>query len=124
MTHALIRGNQVAESFHTLLPDSDDPIQSLSEKLRTLVLGENRTQVAEVRVFGSIDRFGTIREILKDLPFQVNLWTVQNVFYEIMETIYPAMLDLARREGVDAQRWIEDLERLGERLYIRMPVRP
>lgn len=68
MTQVLARGDHVAESFHTLLPDSDDPIESLLGRLEELASGESRHQVLEVRVFGSENTFGTIREALKDLP--------------------------------------------------------
>jgi enamine deaminase RidA (YjgF/YER057c/UK114 family) len=68
MTGVLALGNHMVESFHTLLPDPDDPIESLLGRLEGLVSGERPGQVLEVRVFASENTFGTIGEALKHLP--------------------------------------------------------
>jgi len=66
MTGAVIQGNRVEEWFHTLLPDPDDPVQSLLEQLHSVVFGEGEPQVLEVRFFGSSDTFEVLTSGLRD----------------------------------------------------------
>ena len=68
MTGAVIKGNGAQESFHTLLPDPDDPPHSLLERLHSVVSGEGRPQVLEVRIFGSSDTFRVLRSGIGDFP--------------------------------------------------------
>jgi len=66
MTGAVIQGKRAQEWFHTLLPDPDDPIQSLLGQMHAIVFGEGWPQVLEVRVFGSSDTFEDLTKGIGD----------------------------------------------------------
>ncbi len=58
--------------------------------------------------------------VARGMPFHVDLWKAQNVFYELLQSIYPVVLDRAKRDS-DAGRWAERFQALGERLAVRLP---
>ena len=55
--------------------------------------------------------------VIDGLPFSVNLWQVQNRFYEMVQTTYPKMR--AARKSGDA--WLASFAELGHRLRIKLP---
>jgi hypothetical protein len=54
------------------------------------------------------------------LPFQVNLWRTQNIFYEILQKVYEAFRHKADQGGKKAVEWLKHLRRLGDKLYVRV----
>ncbi len=58
--------------------------------------------------------------MLPSLPFQVNLWKVQNVFYDLLQTVYPGWRERAHRGDEKARKWIRYFSILGERLSVRV----
>ncbi|MGD2126736.1 MAG: DUF3536 domain-containing protein [Desulfobacteraceae bacterium] len=60
-------------------------------------------------------------QLLDSLPFQVNLWTVQNFFYDILHTIYPDQRRRAEDGDKSAQKWVQHYVPLCERLSLRIP---
>lgn len=66
MTGAVIQGKRAQEWFHTLLPDPDDPVQSLLDQLHSVVFGEGWPQVLEIRAFCSSDMFDVLMGGLGD----------------------------------------------------------
>ncbi len=55
-----------------------------------------------------------------DLPFEVNLWKVQNIYYEQLHTIYPQWRRQASQGQAQAQTWIDHFVALGEKLMIHV----
>jgi len=51
----------------------------------------------------------------------VNLWKVQNLFYEMMQTTYPELQQKAGQGDQKAGEWTKQFASLGEQLSIRMP---
>ena len=51
------------------------------------------------------------------LPFTVNLWQVQNIYYQMMKTAYPAFQKIAQ-EDQTAKDWVAQFALLGEKLSI------
>lgn len=62
-------------------------------------------------------KFREYGDLLKDLPFETNLWKPQNTYYESLQTIYPLY-----KESPDetAQEWVQEFETLGDRLWIEI----
>ena len=58
--------------------------------------------------------------ILRSLPFRVNLWKVQNVFYDLLQTVYPGWRERADQGDEKARTWIRHFSILGERLSVRV----
>jgi alpha-amylase/alpha-mannosidase (GH57 family) len=57
--------------------------------------------------------------LLKDLPFEVNLRKIQNLFYAVLQTAYPEFQKRAEKEDA-AREWVRLFASLGEKLYVRV----
>jgi alpha-amylase/alpha-mannosidase (GH57 family) len=57
----------------------------------------------------------------RSLPFEVILWRVQNLFYWLMQTVYPGARDSAAAGDRIAHTWVESFRALGVRLSVRVP---
>jgi hypothetical protein len=70
---------------------------------------------------GLLRKILSLVELLKDLPFAVNLWKVENLYYQMSRTTYP---ELANSGAVPAE-WSNDFLKLGSKLRIRVePAKP
>jgi len=70
---------------------------------------------------GLLRKILSLLELLKDLPFAVKLWKVENLYYQMSRTTYP---ELANSGAVSAE-WSNDFLKLGSALRIRVePVNP
>jgi alpha-amylase/alpha-mannosidase (GH57 family) len=81
---------------------------------------------------GLLMRLTSVIEIVHALPFEVNLWKVQNVYYELLQNVYPAVAVAppnqlpATAEATEnlwsdeAAAWTSHFERLGELLGFAM----
>ncbi|MFB3905825.1 MAG: DUF3536 domain-containing protein [Acidobacteriota bacterium] len=59
-------------------------------------------------------------KLVQMLPFQVVLWDLENVLYEVIQTRYPVMKKRAERGDGMAQSWLNALERLAEKMRVRI----
>ena len=55
------------------------------------------------------------RALVRSLPFEVNLAPVQNVFYQLLQNVYPAV---ALEGDESSQRWVSEFAGLGEKLGV------
>jgi hypothetical protein len=62
---------------------------------------------------GLLKRLTDLIELVRTLPFDVNLWKVQNVYYQLLQTVYPVLR--AGNED-EARAWTAQFEQLGELL--------
>jgi alpha-amylase/alpha-mannosidase (GH57 family) len=62
----------------------------------------------------------TAVNLVSTLPFQVNLWKIQNDFYEILQGVYSEIKGKAEQGNEDAKAWLEHFRNLGEKLYVRV----
>jgi alpha-amylase/alpha-mannosidase (GH57 family) len=85
-------------------------IDRLAEELR-----------AEPSNLDLLARLGQVAALVELLPFTVNLWTPQNIFYGLLRSVYPGFRDDAERESQTAQQWVTQFRSLGEKLSIRVP---
>jgi hypothetical protein len=58
--------------------------------------------------------------LLDDLPFAVNLWTVQNGYYQLLQTVYPKMIERHERGNALAEGWINAFKKLGHKLAVKV----
>jgi alpha-amylase/alpha-mannosidase (GH57 family) len=65
-----------------------------------------------------LEKWAEIASLHESLPFDVNLWKTQNVFYEILRSIYPAFRERADDGDETARRWVELFSSLGEQLSV------
>jgi (1->4)-alpha-D-glucan 1-alpha-D-glucosylmutase len=59
-------------------------------------------------------------ELTSELPFEPNLWKTQNVFFELMQTTYSDMAELAAVGNEQARQWVERFLVLGEKLHVEV----
>ena len=58
--------------------------------------------------------------ILEMLPFKVNTWEAQNIYYSLLQTTYPVV---SRQPDAAGQTWLENFAALGEKLQVSVPAR-
>ncbi len=54
------------------------------------------------------------------LPFEVNLWSVQNNYYEFLQRVYPELKRRADNGSEDARAWLKSFLSLGEKLHVKV----
>ncbi len=59
--------------------------------------------------------------LLGDLPFGVDLWKVQNGYFQILEAVYPGKVREAIGGDAQAKNWVDGFKRLGEKLRVKLP---
>jgi alpha-amylase/alpha-mannosidase (GH57 family) len=69
---------------------------------------------------GILQRLTQALLILEKLPFQVNLWGVQNTCYEVLKSVYPEFKEKADRGSKPATEWIDQFTVLAEKVSVRV----
>ncbi|GBE35830.1 alpha-amylase 1 [bacterium BMS3Bbin06] len=64
----------------------------------------------------AVKRFTRMLTIFRRIPVGVNLWTVQNSYFEMVRSHYPHISELSEKADPDAMAWVEEIRRLGELL--------
>ncbi len=59
--------------------------------------------------------------LARNLPFEVDVWHTQNVYYKLLQTVYPQMEADTRAGFADAYAWIRLFRALGTKLRFRLP---
>jgi alpha-amylase/alpha-mannosidase (GH57 family) len=68
-----------------------------------------------------LEKFAEAARVLAHLPFQVDLWRAQNLFYRVLQRRYPE-LQKATGDGDEiARRWIERFEPVCRLLRVKVP---
>ena len=86
--------------------------QSLERMARQLL--ENPTDLS------SLNKLEAAVSLLKLLPFRVNLWTVQNIGYDILQSNYPDLSKSAGQGNESAMEWVNHFVALCEKLSVRV----
>jgi alpha-amylase/alpha-mannosidase (GH57 family) len=68
-----------------------------------------------------LETWSQLARLTEALPFDVNLWKSQNVFYDLLKTVYPSMAERAEAGDETAQRWVELFTGVGELLSVAVP---
>ncbi|HUN88027.1 MAG TPA: DUF3536 domain-containing protein [Terriglobales bacterium] len=63
----------------------------------------------------TLERMNEVFTLINSLPFSLNLWKVQNLFYDLKETLYPRMLE---RTDPESRLWALQFAELGGKLGI------
>jgi alpha-amylase/alpha-mannosidase (GH57 family) len=96
--------------------DADGIGYDLKEKLEAMI-----TEL--VNNPKNIDRLkGLLDAVLlaRSLPFPVDLWKVQNLYWGMLQSVYPAFKQQASRKEPRAVAWVEAFSTLGKNLSIRV----
>jgi hypothetical protein len=54
------------------------------------------------------------------MPFEVDVWQVQNIYFALLEAHYPGYAALAAKEDPHAVEWTQTFEKLGGQLAINV----
>jgi hypothetical protein len=65
---------------------------------------------------GLLKKILSLIGLLKELPFAVNLWRVENLYYQISRTTYPELV----ATGQASTEWSDNFLELGRALRIRV----
>jgi hypothetical protein len=68
-----------------------------------------------------LKRLANAASLIGALPFGVDLWKIQNIYYRILETVYPKIVRQKSRGHESAQQWVDRFEALGRKLTVRVP---
>jgi hypothetical protein len=116
-----LEGNPVDQarvrSFLTLAKDNQVPleIQTLSyiadQRMKRVMIGLQMSSGS----LEALDRALTLARTLVELPFELNLWQAQNIWYEILRNSGYALINLA---ADNRQHWEKNFSELGACLSI------
>jgi alpha-amylase/alpha-mannosidase (GH57 family) len=59
-------------------------------------------------------------DLLSDLPFRVNTWTVQNGYFRILENGYPNLRERQNRGDETAKAWLDRFKSLGRKFGVNV----
>jgi hypothetical protein len=68
------------------------------------------------RNLGLLHKILLLVDLIQELPFAVNLWRVENLYYDMANNTYPELL----AEGSVADDWVQEFLELGRKLRIRV----
>jgi alpha-amylase/alpha-mannosidase (GH57 family) len=68
-----------------------------------------------------LEQWSAMASLTEALPFDVNLWKTQNVFYDLLNSVYPTMKERAAAGDDSAARWIAIFTMLGQQLSVAVP---
>ena len=63
----------------------------------------------------SLHRFNLAVDLVRSLPFEVDLRRVQNVYYQLLQHVYPVV---AQESGEASKLWIAEFTALGQKLGV------
>jgi len=67
---------------------------------------------------GLLRKLEEASSLVKSLPFEVQLWRVQNLYWEILQGVYP---EYRSRADEEAQTWLKHFVSLGGKLSVYVP---
>lgn len=97
--------------------DSDGLSYALSRTIRSI--SEQFQLTPEDR--GLLTQLDAAVGLARNLPFEVDVWHTQNVYYELLQTVYPQMNIEAGEGYADAHAWLRLFRSLGVKLRFRLP---
>jgi len=113
------------EVIETFLDESSSEGISLDEPTLEYAFRHNLENMGERLVTNPDELFVLQRlerglGLTSSLPFQVNLWKLQNICYELLETTYPEFKAKAERGEEEARGWIDAFDALIQKLWVRI----
>jgi len=63
-------------------------------------------------------------QLVRTLPFEVNLWKTQNICYKILHAQCPNFKEKVSLGDPNAQEWLRHYTVLAENFWLRVPISP
>jgi hypothetical protein len=67
-----------------------------------------------------LEKIEKLLTIAFSLPFELNLWEIQNIYYGMRKATYPNLVAKAREGDEQASGWIERFRSLGQKLSFNL----
>ncbi len=121
--HVLAADEIDLEVVRNLVGDAKSARVNLDVPTLEYALRTNLEQLAK-RLNEHPDDLETIRKLdaraqaAEALPFDVNLWTAQNICYELLQSALPAHEKRASEGDEGAKMWVSQFRALAEKLYL------
>ncbi|MBE0467004.1 MAG: DUF3536 domain-containing protein, partial [Candidatus Desulforudis sp.] len=68
---------------------------------------------------GLLGNLDAVVGLTMELPFEVDLWKVQNIYYKLLNTVFPILRGEAEQGDEDTRIWVDRFVELGEKLRMR-----
>ncbi|MBE0691051.1 MAG: glycoside hydrolase, partial [Anaerolineae bacterium] len=68
-----------------------------------------------------LQQFEVLAELVRDLPFDVDIWLAQNVYYQVQQMHYASQRAAAEQGDEAAADWLAHFEVLGDHLSMARP---
>ncbi len=72
----------------------------------------------------NLERLNKAAQLVRTLPFEVNLWKTQNICYKILQASCPNFEKQAKLGDQNAQEWLRQYTVLAENFLLRVPICP
>jgi hypothetical protein len=124
LRQAFAGDNLDLERIKALLSEAEMAGVPLDGEVLGYVLEQTLKQMAE-KLLGQPDdqafigHLDAVISLVRSLPFEVNLWKVQNVYYRLLQTVYPGYREKARQGDGKAKAWLDLFNSLGDKLQVR-----
>ena len=111
------------ERARSLLEDAEATRVQLDREGLGYAVGKSLEQIAyelleQPHDVALLQTWSDLASLTESLPFDVNLWKSQNVFYELLNTVYPAVRERAGGGDEEARRWTDLFTALGDQLAV------
>jgi hypothetical protein len=70
--------------------------------------------------FSVLEKLEKATALVSRLPFEVDLWKVQNICYEMLQTVYLGYQALAKEGDQQANEWLHHFENIAANLAVRV----
>ncbi len=67
-----------------------------------------------------LETIENVFSILRELPLDLDLWKSQNVFFSVTRTLYQKMKNKSDRGETAAKKWLENIEKIGRYLQVKI----
>ena len=70
---------------------------------------------------GLLQQFEILAELVRDLPFDVDIWLAQNIYYQVQQSLYVSQYSASQQGDEVAAKWIVHFDMLGDYLSMARP---
>jgi alpha-amylase/alpha-mannosidase (GH57 family) len=125
LRHALTSERMDFDGVRTLLKDAEDAKVALDMPTLEYTLRKRLERIAEGFQADPGNR-EHLREIdsavglTHSLPLKVNLWKIQNICYDVRQTVYPDFQQKAGEGDENAKAWIAQFQDLAQKVCLRI----
>jgi alpha-amylase/alpha-mannosidase (GH57 family) len=110
------RVRQLLEEARSLQIKLDDT--TLEFTMRKSIEGMMRRLAARPVAIGLLERIVAAIQLVEVLPFELNLWTMENLYYEMLENSFADFQKQAQQGDETARQWMQQFQALGALLRI------